>query len=185
MKNCVLSEGNMGDESISDKPLDEKVSMDLTCGKEEIVEELRICLPKWVTQEQVTDMIRGTCRNIVEIVDNFYEHETKFYEQVSAVISFASRDGISSGNHDAFVSKLEFVHCETERSESCQPSQFHKLKSMSSSQKSSISPVKRNRKIKGKPKKKGKASSKVESGGPKQASITKFFNKVSSEGTKS
>ncbi|CAH8271385.1 unnamed protein product [Arabidopsis lyrata] len=175
---------SMGDENLSDKPLDEKVSLDLTCGKEEILEELRICLPKWVTQDQVTDMIRGTCRNIVEIVDNFYEHETKFYEQVSAVISFTSRDGISSCNHEALVSKLEFVQCETERSESCQPSQFHKLKSMSSSQKSSISPVKRNRKIKGKPKKKGKACSKVESVGPKQASITKFFNKVPSDETK-
>ncbi|CAL9230643.1 unnamed protein product [Arabidopsis halleri] len=169
----------MGDENLSGKPLDEKVSLDLTCGKEEILEELRICLPKWVTQEQVTDMIRGTCsRNIVEIVDNFYEHETKFYEQVSAVISFTARDGISSGNHEALVSKLEFIHCETERSESCQPLQFPKLKSMSSSQKSSISPVKRKRKIKGKPKKKEKACSKVESVGPKQASITKFFNKV-------
>ncbi|XP_019083851.1 PREDICTED: DNA ligase 6-like [Camelina sativa] len=170
----------MGDENLFEKPLDEKVSLDVTCGKEEeIVEELKICLPKWVTQEQVTDMIRGTWRNIVEIVDDFYEHETKFYEQVSsAVISFTSRDGVSSCNHEAFVSKVEFIHCENERSESCQPSQFHKLKSMSSSQKSCISPVKRNRKVKGKPKKKGKASSKVESLGPKQASITKFFNKV-------
>ncbi|KAL1195456.1 DNA ligase 6 [Cardamine amara subsp. amara] len=168
----------MGDENLSDKSLNEKVSLDLTFGKEEILEELRICLPKWVTQEQVTDMIRGTCRNIVEIVDNFYEHETKFYEQVSAVISFTSRDGISSSNHKSLFSKLEFIHCETERNESCQSSQFHKLKSMSSSQKSSISPVKRNRKVKGKPKKKGKASSKEESAGPKQATITKFFNKV-------
>ncbi|EOA22180.1 hypothetical protein CARUB_v10002751mg [Capsella rubella] len=176
----------MGDENLAHKPLDEKVSLDVTCGKEEeIVEELRRCLPKWVTQEQVTDMIRGTWRNIVEIVDNFYEHETKFYEQVSAVISFTSGDGvISSGNHDAFVSKLEFIHCDTERNESCQPSQFHKLKSMSSSQKSCISPVKRNKKIKGKPKKKGKASSMIESAGPKQASITKFFNIVPSDETK-
>lgn len=175
----------MGDENLSDKPLDEKVSLDLTCGKEEIVEELRNCLPKWVTQEQVTDMIRGTWRNIVEIVDNFYEHETKFYDQVSAVISFTSRDGISLvGNHEALVSKLEFIHCETERNESCHSSQFHKLKSMTSSQKSSISPAKRNRKIKGKPKKQGKACTKLESPGPKQATITKFFNKVPSDETK-
>ncbi|ESQ41726.1 hypothetical protein EUTSA_v10014812mg [Eutrema salsugineum] len=175
----------MGDENVAHKPLDEKVylqgSVLLDCGKEEIVEELRNCLPKWVTQEQVTDMIRGTWRNIVEIVDNFYEHETKFYEQVSAVLAFTSRDGFSSGNHEALVSKLEFLHCETERNETCHSSQFHKLKSMSSSQKSSISPVKRNRKIKGKPKKKGKACSKLESAGPKQASIIKFFNKVPSD----
>lgn len=174
----------MGDDNLADKPLEEKVSLDMTCGKEEIVEELRICLPKWVTQEQVADMSRGTWRNIIEIVDNFYEHETKFYEQVSAVISFTSGDRISSGNPEALLSKLEFIHCETKQSESCQPSQFHKLKSISSSQKSSISPVKRSRKIKGKPKKKGKASSKVETAGPKQASITKFFNKVPSDETK-
>uniref|UniRef100_A0A1J3HND4 DNA polymerase delta subunit 3 n=1 Tax=Noccaea caerulescens TaxID=107243 RepID=A0A1J3HND4_NOCCA len=174
----------MGDENIAHKPLEEEVSLGLTCGKEEIVEELRNCLPKWVTQEQVTDMIRGTWRNIVEIVDDFYEHETIFYDQVSAVISFTSRDGISSGNHEPFVSKLEFIHCETEKEQTCHSSQFHKLKSMSSSQKSSISPVKRNRKVVAKPKKRGKASSKVEPGGPKQASITKFFNKVPSDDTK-
>ncbi|KAL0823645.1 hypothetical protein Bca101_047322 [Brassica carinata] len=52
---------------------------------------------------------------------------------------------------------------------------------MSSAQKSSISPVKWNRKIKGKPKKKGKACSKLESPGPNKASITKFFNKVLSD----
>ncbi|CAA7061499.1 unnamed protein product [Microthlaspi erraticum] len=165
------------DENPAHKPLEAKVSLGLTCGKEEIVEELRNCLPKWVTQEQVTDMIRGTWRNVVEIVDDFYEHETIFYDQVSAVISFTSRDGIGSGNTEALVSKLEFIH---EREQTCPSSQqFHKLKSISSSQKSSISPVKRNRKVVGRSKKKGKASSKVEQpGGPKQASITKFFNKV-------
>ncbi|KAG2300304.1 hypothetical protein Bca52824_036776 [Brassica carinata] len=170
----------MGDANLSDKPRDdEKVS----CGKKEIVEELRNCLPKWVTQEQVTDMIRGTCRNVVEIVDDFYEHETVFYEQVPADVT--SREGFGSGNHEALVSKLELLHCETERDEkSSQPSQFHKLKSMTSSQKISLSPVKRNRKIRGKPKKKGKAFSKFESTGPKQASITKFFNKVPSDDTK-
>ncbi|VVB14911.1 unnamed protein product [Arabis nemorensis] len=177
-KGCKESE--MGDENISDKPMDENVSLDLTCGKEEIVEELRYCLPKWVTQEQVTDMIKGTWKDTVEIVDNFYEHETKFYEQISAVISFACRDGISSvGTEEGLVSKLENMHCDTERNESCRSLQFHKLKSLSSSQKSSVSPVKKNRKInKGKPKKKGKACSKLDSAGPKQATITKFFNKV-------
>ncbi|KAG2273712.1 hypothetical protein Bca4012_045973 [Brassica carinata] len=170
----------MGDENLA-----EKVSLRGSCGKEEIVEELRNCLPKWVTQEQVTDMVRGTCRNVVEIVDDFYEHETIFYEQVPAdVISFSSRDGFSSGNHDSLVSKLELLNCETEGNETRQSSQFHKLKSMASSQKISLSPVKRNRKIKGKPKKKGKASSKFDSAGPKQASITKFFNKVPSDDTK-
>ncbi|CDY16931.1 BnaC09g40580D [Brassica napus] len=170
----------MGDENLA-----EKVSLQGSCGKEEIVEELRNCLPKWVTQEQVTDMVRGTCRNVVEIVDDFYEQETIFYEQVPAdVISFTSRDGFSSGNHEALVSKLELLNCETEGNETCQSSQFHKLKSMASSQKISLSPVKRNRKIKGKAKRKGKASSKFDSAGPKQASITKFFNKVPSDDTK-
>ncbi|KAJ4882618.1 DNA LIGASE 6 [Raphanus sativus] len=171
----------MGDENLADK-----VSLQGSCGKDEIVEELRYCLPKWVTQEQVTDMVRGTCRNVVEIVDDFYEHETVFYEQVPTdVISFTSRDGFGSGNHEALVSKLELLNCETERDEkSCQSSQFLKLKSMTSSQKSSLSPVKRNRKTKAKPKKKGKAFSKFESAGPKQASITKFFNKVPSDDTK-
>ncbi|CAH8380958.1 unnamed protein product [Eruca vesicaria subsp. sativa] len=165
--------------------VDEKVSLQGCCGKEEIMEELRNCLPKWVTQEQVTDLIRGTCRNVVEIVDDFYEHETIFYEQVAAVVSsFTSRDGFSSGNQEALVSKLELLSCETERDETCKSSQFHKLKSMSSSQKISLSPVKRNRKVKGKPKKKGKAFSKFDSAGPKQASITKFFNKVPSDDTK-
>lgn len=170
----------MGDENLADK-----VSLQESCGKEEIVEELRNCLPKWVTQEQVTDMVRGTCRNVVEIVDDFYEHETIFYEQVPAdVLSLTSRDAFSSGNHEALVSKLELLNCETEGNETCQSSQFHKLKSVASSQKISLSPVKRNRKIKGKPKKKGKAVSKFESAGPKQASITKFFNKVPSDDTK-
>ncbi|CAN6872617.1 unnamed protein product [Brassica oleracea] len=100
------------------------------------------------------------------------------------VISFSSRDGFSSGNHDSLVSKLELLNCETEGNVTRQSSQFHKLTSMASSQKISLSPVKRNRKIKGKPKKKGKASSKFDSAGPKQASITKFFNKVPSDDTK-
>ncbi|KAJ0243696.1 hypothetical protein HA466_0197170 [Hirschfeldia incana] len=165
----------MGD----DENLADKVG---SCGKDEIVEELRNCLPKWVTQEQVTDMIRGTCRNVVEIVDDFYEHETIFYEQVPPDVI----NGFGSGNHEALVSKLELLHCATERDEksSQSSSQFHKLKSVTSSQKSSLSPVKRNRKTKGKPKKKGKAVSKFDSAGPKQASITKFFNKVPSDDTK-
>ncbi|KAF8103002.1 hypothetical protein N665_0189s0052 [Sinapis alba] len=180
----------MGDEeNLAEKPTnDEKVTLQGSCGKDEIMEELRNCLPKWVTQEQVTDMIRGTCsRNVVEIVDDFYEHETIFYEQVPAadvISSFTSRDVFSSANHEALVSKLELLHCETERDESSQSSQFHKLKSMTSSLKSSLSPVKKNRKIKGKPKRKGKGFSKFESAGPKQASITKFFNKVPSDDTK-
>ncbi|CAN8256014.1 unnamed protein product [Cochlearia groenlandica] len=153
---------------------------DVSCGKDEILEELKCCLPKWVTQEQVTDMIRGyTKTNIVEIVDDFYEHETKFYEQVpDAVSSFASRDGIGS--------KLEFISSETKGNDSSScgvsSSQLRKLKGMSISQKSSVSPVKRKQKMKGKAKKKGiGSSSKAESVGPKQASITKFFNKVTSK----
>ncbi|XP_010549783.1 PREDICTED: DNA ligase 6 [Tarenaya hassleriana] len=159
---------------------------ELGCGEgsEKTVEELRNFLPRWVTREQVLYMIRDTGENVVEIVNNFYEHETKFYEQVASVISVTSSKRVSCGIEEAPVPGLDFISCIPEENGGSHLTQFHKLQGTAKSLKSSVSPVKRNKKIMSKPKKKAKAYSKPKSTDSKQATITKFFNKVSSNKTK-
>ncbi|GAY43819.1 hypothetical protein CUMW_077510 [Citrus unshiu] len=69
----------------SSSRLEEFGSKDVTAlddeETEKMVQEIRNCLPTWVTQNQILDLISSSGRNIVDAVSNFYEHETQLYEQ--------------------------------------------------------------------------------------------------------
>ncbi|XP_042500637.1 DNA ligase 6 isoform X2 [Macadamia integrifolia] len=51
---------------------------------EEMIQELRDCLPVWITREQMLALLGGSGGNIVDAVSEFYEHETEFRAQVLA-----------------------------------------------------------------------------------------------------
>lgn len=51
---------------------------------EELVKELQDCLPIWVSQDQVLDLLTRSSGNVVEAVSDFYERETEYHDQVIA-----------------------------------------------------------------------------------------------------
>ncbi|KAK9951173.1 hypothetical protein M0R45_006631 [Rubus argutus] len=63
---------------------------------EKIMQELRDCLPTWVTREQMLDLIGSSGGDIVEAVSNFYDRETEFHEQGIASTSVISVSQTSS-----------------------------------------------------------------------------------------
>ncbi|XP_026446853.1 DNA ligase 6-like [Papaver somniferum] len=51
---------------------------------EELVKELQDCLPIWVSQDQVLDLLTRSSGYVVEAVSDFYERETEYHDQVIA-----------------------------------------------------------------------------------------------------
>lgn len=162
----------------------------------EIIQELRDCLPAWVTRDQMMDLISKSGKNVVEAVSNFYEHETEYHEQVitstsapaslenpteilKEVIAHASSTCASNKSFSKdFVSPSSPVKFLLKSEES--PSSKRKISSsIKQSSKSSNSPSKKRRINDSKSSKKLRITSQLGSGGPKQCTITKFFNKLS------
>ncbi|KAG5247360.1 DNA ligase [Salix suchowensis] len=123
--------------------------------RDKLIHELSDCLPTWVTRDQMLDLISTPGRNIVEAVSSFYERETEFHDEVFAF------------SIDSDSRSMGFLSSQNYKS----PSKNPKLKG-------GKSPGKRKRNVDNKPGKKEKIKSKLESGGSKQSTITKFFNKV-------
>ncbi|RVW59475.1 DNA ligase 6 [Vitis vinifera] len=73
--------------AVSSSSMQEPGSRDSTLlndkGSEEVIQELRDCLPIWVTQNQMLDLLSCSDGNVIEAVSNFYERETEFREQPS------------------------------------------------------------------------------------------------------
>lgn len=175
---------------------------------EEILQDLRDCLPTWVTRNQMLALLSSTGRNVVDAVSNFYEHETEFHDQAIANTSSACSSQTSLFNETALLSDSRSVRSPTSKdtppleskdipflenkdnpppkSKNILPpkskdtliSQSCKSTIKVSSTKSSASPRKRRRNIENKPKKKAKTTPSQESVGPKQCTITRFFNKL-------
>ncbi|KAL9427711.1 hypothetical protein AB3S75_029819 [Citrus x aurantiifolia] len=166
----------------SSSRLEEFGSKDVTAlddeETEKMVQEIRNCLPTWVTQNQILDLISSSGRNIVDAVSNFYEHETQLYEQVSACTTFISTSQTSSLDFSASTAKLNSDKTISQGSVKIPLSQEYKLPTIKHSIKSTLSPSKRKKTITNNPKKKGKVPSKMESSGAKQPTITSFFNKL-------
>lgn len=166
----------------SSSRLEEFGSKDVTAlddeETEKMVQEIRNCLPTWVTQNQILDLISSSGRNIVDAVSNFYEHETQLYEQVSACTTFISASRTSSLDVSASTAKLNSDKTISQGSVKIPLSQEYKLPTIKHSIKSTLSPSKRKKTITNNPKKKGKVPSKMESSGAKQPTITSFFNKL-------
>ncbi|KAL6223528.1 hypothetical protein ACLB2K_006913 [Fragaria x ananassa] len=154
---------------------DSQTPMLLTDEKEEeIIQELRNCLPSWVTRQQMLELIGSSGGDIVEAVSKFYDRETEFRGQGIAPATAAFVSETSKLCDTATPTKAGSVHANIDVSSS----RDHISPNPSNIIKSGISPVKRGKKISNKVNKKLKLQSKLESCGPKQSIITRFFSKV-------
>ncbi|CAK9177949.1 unnamed protein product [Ilex paraguariensis] len=144
---------------------------------EESIQELRDCLPTWVTQNQMLDLLSSSGGNVVDAVSNFYEHETEFHDQVTASTSSACIPQTSSFDESAAPSDSRIFNS-SQRSEDVSLSHSNKLPSMVHSAKTCVSPAKRGKNPENKPYKKARIKSSLASSGQKQYTITRFFSKL-------
>ncbi|XP_071712903.1 DNA ligase 6 isoform X2 [Rutidosis leptorrhynchoides] len=157
---------------------------------EEFVHELRDCLPSWVTRDQMIDLITKSGKNVVEAASIFYEHETEYHEQIviSTTVSTSQESSVEILKVTTSLFDKSFPKgftspsspITTFKNDKESPSSKRK-KSSSNKQlsKSTVSPSQKRKTNDGKSSKKQKIISLVEPGGPKQCTITKFFNKLS------
>ncbi|VVA94247.1 unnamed protein product [Arabis nemorensis] len=139
---------------------------------ERLLIELRDCLPAWVSEEQMLDMINKHAGNPVDIVSNFYEREAELYKQSSRTLE---NQAVS---FDDDVTELQ-PNPDKSTSSDCQVSQKgFSLPSKMGLTKGTISPGKRGKSIGSKSNKKAKKDPKSKPVGPRQSTITKFFDKV-------
>ncbi|KAL3378170.1 hypothetical protein AABB24_004205 [Solanum stoloniferum] len=164
---------------------------------DEILEELQGCLPTWVTKGQMLDLLSISDKNVVDAVSYFYEHETEYREQVTASNSVTSSFEGNSANESALPSKpclgkspqqgettassktVKLPIMDSSSSKKVSPGKRKRStgnKSSSSSKK--VSPGKRKRSTGNKSFEKAKGHASMDSGGPKQCTITKFFSKT-------
>ncbi|KAK6266599.1 hypothetical protein QUC31_017436 [Theobroma cacao] len=163
-------------------------SQDLTIPSEEererIIEEFRDCLPKWVTRDQILDLIGSSRWNIVEAVSTFCEREIELYEQVAVCRTSDSASQATSSNNSMSLSNSGPFRSCTHESVSFHVSQTSKSRSLKLSVRSNISPGKRKKNTENKLNKKVKGNSKLESSSSKQPTITSFFGKLLADDTK-
>ncbi|KAI7749025.1 hypothetical protein M8C21_009931 [Ambrosia artemisiifolia] len=165
---------------------------------DEMLQELRDCLPAWVTRDQMMDLISKSGKNVVEAASYFFEHETEFHEQV---ITSTSASASASQESSVEILKQVTAHASTThtpiktfsngfasssapvktklKSEGSPSSKRKKPSSAKKSSKNNISPSQKRKTSETKSSKKPIIASQPESGGPKQYTITKFFNKLS------
>lgn len=155
-------------------------------GSEEVIQELRDCLPTWITQNQMLDLLSSSDGNIIEAVSNFYERETEFREQVIGHTHSVCTSQTSLLNDSASLSKLGSGGSSPQKVDDIHSSQSSRsLNLMSSMKSSNLSSGKRKKNLDKKSIKKGKVAPKPESGGSKQSTITRFFSKVVSDNSPS
>ncbi|KAG9449033.1 hypothetical protein H6P81_008998 [Aristolochia fimbriata] len=142
-------------------------------------EELRACLPLWITMDQLLDLLSRSSGDIVEAVSDFYERETELYEQVKG----HKDEAIDCQETVCFSRFTSSIKVGSDRSmligESI-VSQGEKSCNTSFPISSTFSPKKRGPKSNNKSKKKARAKPAVDNSGSKQSTITKFFSKVAS-----
>ncbi|XP_021296327.1 DNA ligase 6 isoform X2 [Herrania umbratica] len=182
-------ESNDVDITLNDSSsLHKRDSQDLTIPSEEererIIEEFQDCLPKWVTRDQILDLIGSSRWNIVEAVSTFCEREIELYEQVSACRTSDSASQTTSSNNSMSLSSSGPFRSSTHESVSFHLSQASKSPSLKLSVRSNISPGKRKKNTENKSNKKLKSNSKSESSGSKQPTITSFFSKLLADDAK-
>lgn len=149
---------------------------------ERLLIELRDCLPAWVNEEQMLDLINNHAGNPVDIVSNFYEREAELYKQSSLATSPLKIQAVS---FDDDVTDLQPNPVKSTCSD-CRASQKgFALPSKMGLTKGAISPGKRRKSIGSKSNKKAKKDPKSKLVGPGQSTITKFFDKVLDSGSNS
>ncbi|XP_043702272.1 DNA ligase 6 isoform X2 [Telopea speciosissima] len=197
----------------SSSSLQEPSSRDLNVASdkdtEEMIQELRDCLPVWITRDQMLALLGGSGGNIVDAVSEFYERETEFREQVIAFSGSAAtqasstsipeiesngvtalgskKSTLSSASNSEVFSELESnkgTPCGNKAStlvqEKKSPHMKHSIKNTISPKKRAMGSLNKSNK---KPNKKAKGGSTMESSSSrsKQTTITKFFNKLGTD----
>ncbi|KAB2057471.1 hypothetical protein ES319_A11G171400v1 [Gossypium barbadense] len=146
--------------------------------RERIIEETRDSLPRWVTRDQILDLVGSSRWNIVEAVSNFYEHEIEFYEQVSVFRTFESASHASSPNSPISLSNSGHFRSSTDENVNTNLSLVSKSPSLKFTRWRNISPSKRKKNTEKRSNKKVKSNSTLKSSGSKQPTITSFFSKL-------
>ncbi|XP_010528512.1 PREDICTED: DNA ligase 6 isoform X2 [Tarenaya hassleriana] len=146
---------------------------------EKLLIELRDCLPAWVSGEQMLDLISRSENNAVEIINSFYELETELYKQASLSASNSQGQAIV---FDDSVPLSQKCYVDSTPPEVYTSQKGFEVPSNVVLMKSTISPGKRKKNIGSKLNKKAKKDPKLEPLGPRQSTITKFFNKVLDNG---
>lgn len=149
---------------------------------ERLLIELRDSLPAWVTDEQMLDLINKHAGNPVDIVSNFYEHEAEIYKQSSFPKPSLENQAVL---YDDDVTNLQPNSVKSTCPDGQASQKGFGLPSKMGLTKPNISPRKRGKSIGSKSNKKAKKDPKSKLVGPKQPSITKFFNKVLDSGSNS
>ncbi|KAJ0971603.1 hypothetical protein J5N97_019562 [Dioscorea zingiberensis] len=156
---------------------------DLTALGDEVlkgaIEELRDCLPSWVTQDQILSLLRSSHGDIVEAVSDFFEHERELYEQLNNDNLSIHSSHTSSIDDFAFHPDNKCIQDIPNSGAINVLSQDKKPATINFAVFSKTSLPKRRSSItRNKPKKKGRSYGDVESSGCKQSTITKYFGKV-------
>ncbi|KAK6927904.1 DNA ligase, ATP-dependent, C-terminal, partial [Dillenia turbinata] len=143
--------------------------------EDDIIQELRDCLPGWVTEEQILNLLKNSEGNVIEAVSNFYERETEFHEQAGANHTCSFSPQITPVNDTASICKpvpFKDPIFSAPRSEDPKSPKTKRLTV------NSISPAKRRKTTEGKVHKKTSAKSNLQPSGSKQSMITSFFVKI-------
>ncbi|KFK41071.1 hypothetical protein AALP_AA2G081800 [Arabis alpina] len=148
---------------------------------ERLLIELRDCLPAWVSEEQMLDMINKHAGNAVDIVSNFYECETELYKQSTRATSPLENQAVSFDD----VTVLQPNPVKSTSSDFQASQTGFALPSKMGLTKGTISPAKRGKSIGTKSNKKAKKDPKSKPVGPRQSTITKFFDKALDSGSNS
>ncbi|KAL1192368.1 DNA ligase 6 [Cardamine amara subsp. amara] len=149
---------------------------------EKLLIELRDSLPAWVSEEQILDLINKHDGNPVDIVSNFYEHEAEIYKQSSFPKPSLENQAVL---FDEDVTNLQPNSVKSTCPDGQASQKGFGLPSKMGLTKDTVSPRKRGKSIGSKSNKKAKKDPKSKQAGPKQPTITKFFNKVLDSGSNS
>lgn len=168
-------------------PFHQKLESDFVCEKafEEGMKELRNLLPDWVTDEQISSLLKTSRGDTVEAVSEFFERERDFYEEANSYSSDAVTNSQETRpinlDSSASLSKAEVsILCPQK---TLPP--ITKLSSPTTPKRSPNVPKKRGSSSKAaKLRKKGKsiAPPQTPSTGGKQSTITAFFGRFSASG---
>ncbi|XAR51498.1 DNA ligase (ATP) [Bertholletia excelsa] len=102
-ENEEIDEGSVLDSSSGRTARTQDLAVLSDQEKEEMIQQLHDCLPSWVTQNQINNLLTSSGGNVVEAVSNFYERETEFHEQITTNISSACMSQPSAPNESASV----------------------------------------------------------------------------------
>lgn len=162
--------------SFGQEPVAQDIALLSDSEKEELIQQLRDCLPTWVTELQMIDLLSSSGGNIVDAVSNFYERELEFHDQIIPCASADCTLQTSPLNKSASPAKPCFVNNPLGN---VVASLDKKLKSPSTRNltKSSNSTGKKRRNVDNKLNKKARSNSSLESTTQKQSTITSFFTK--------